>query len=83
LRRGTLLAADRVDLQGPVLVSLRSARGAGLELAVSDATAAVLDGFRQGRRVGLRLGARLLPARSGGAWRRSVLSALARWDGAS
>lgn len=82
IRRGQLLAADRVDSHGPAIVELAPARGAALEAAVSDATAAVLDGFRQGRRVGLRLGRRVLPARSGGAWRRTLLSALARWDGA-
>ncbi len=81
LRRGKLIAADRVDEQGPVEVTVGALRGEALERAVSDATGAVIEAARSGRRVGLRLGGRRMPSRSGSAWQRNLLAALARWDG--
>jgi uncharacterized protein (DUF58 family) len=66
---------DEVLDEGVLLVP--PLQGAALEAALRHAAAAVLDAWATGRPVGLRVGATLLPPRTGDAWRRRLLDALA------
>lgn len=61
----------------PIWIDVRAATGEELEAELRRACGAVLEGFRGGRPVGMRIGGEVLPPQSGAAWRQRLLTLLA------
>jgi uncharacterized protein (DUF58 family) len=72
-----IVAVRRGEVNRPLWVRVPDEQGEALELALRRATGSVLDGFLQGRAVGLELAEGRWPPRSGAPWRRELLVALA------
>lgn len=66
-----------IESGAPVIIDPSRVAGASPEERISRATARALEGFRQGRAVGLRLGDRLIPPCRGRACRHAILTELA------